>query len=110
MLGKRPQTIDFDQGLEPGPKVSLLSSRRSSSKLKGPRPTLNAQDFTVDDSDHDSEELRHNCHSDADEKFDSNPFFEYNKCCSVSNIEKKLEDKIHKFQSISLSKLQLKAF
>lgn len=106
LQGKRPETIDC--GLEPQPKMSLFESRPSTGKVK--RPLLSAQDFTADDSDHNSEELRHNCHSDADSKFDQNPFFEYNKCDTVSSIEKKLEDRIHRFQPIALSRLQLKTF
>lgn len=55
------------------------------------------------DDDHDSDELRHNCHSDAESNLDSDPNFEYNKCHQISFLEKKCESRLHKFYPLQIS-------
>lgn len=65
------------------------------------RGGLRVQDIqSLQDDMVDSEDLKHNCHSDADIDLDSDPWFEYNKCHAHSFIEKRLEDRIYNFEPI----------
>lgn len=56
------------------------------------------------EDDHDSEELQHNCHSDLDWNQDSDPFYEYDKCDKLSWLEKKLQDRLHRFEPLNISR------
>lgn len=55
---------------------------------------------TLQDDLTGSEDLKHHCHSDADNDLDDDPWFEYNKCHTSSFIEKRLEDRIYNFEPI----------
>lgn len=54
----------------------------------------------IDDGNYDSDELKHNCHSDADLFMDEDPLFEYNKCHKLQFLERKCEDKIYRFDPV----------
>lgn len=53
--------------------------------------------------DYDSDELKHYCHSDADDFQDPDPFFEYNKCHMCSFLQKKVEDPIYIYEPVRIS-------
>ena len=58
----------------------------------------------LDDYQYDSDELKHNCHSEPDMQVDLDPLFEYNKCHKLQFLDKKCEDKIYRFEPIQLEK------
>jgi hypothetical protein len=64
------------------------------------RDRFTARDLMNQDEDYDSDELKHNCHSDPDLLLDDDPMYEYNKCHTFSFIEKKCEDPTHKFERL----------
>jgi hypothetical protein len=45
--------------------------------------------------DYDSDELKHNCHSDVDIYYDEDPLFEWNKCHITTFLDKKCSDRIN---------------
>jgi hypothetical protein len=44
---------------------------------------------------YDSDELKHNCHSEPDLSRDPDPLFEYNKCHKMQFLENKVESRIY---------------
>ena len=52
---------------------------------------------------YDSDELKHNCHSDLDEYADTDPMYEYDKCNKYSNLEKKVESRLHTYEKMCVS-------
>jgi len=57
----------------------------------------------IEDQEYDSDDLRHNCHSDVDIYADEDPMFEYNKCHKHSFLDKRLEDRLHTYDQMRVS-------
>ena len=56
------------------------------------------------EDDHDSEELQHNCHSDFDCNQDDDPIYESDKCDQLSWLEKRIQDRVHRFEPLNISR------
>jgi len=62
---------------------------------------------TIENDEYDSDELRVHCHSDLDLMEDPDPYFEYQKCHQVTQLENKIHSKFNQFEPISISRFEI---
>jgi hypothetical protein len=75
---------------------------RLSNSFVGKKPIYGTPEYI--DGDYDSDDLKHNCHSDPDLYYDEDPLYEYNKCNKLQFLEKRCLDPIYQFDTMSISK------